>query len=39
MQPIYLHVDNKLPLMIIPDSVAHIDGHPALTYTYVIYKN
>jgi len=38
MKPIYLQVDDKLQLMIIPDSDAHVDGHPVLTYSYAIYK-
>jgi len=32
-------VGNELPLMIIPDSQAYLDGHTVLTYTYSIYKN
>jgi len=39
MKPIYITVGNELPLMIIPDSRAHLDGHTILTYTYSIYKN
>ena len=38
MKPIYITVGNELPLMIIPDSQAHLDGHTILTYTYSIYK-
>jgi len=39
MKPIFITVGNELPLMIIPDSQAHLDGHTILTYTYNIYKN
>jgi len=38
MKPIYITVGNELPLMIIPDSQAHLDGHTILTYTYNLYK-
>lgn len=37
MQPIYLTLKENLNLMIIPDSDAHLDGHPVLTYSYSIY--
>jgi hypothetical protein len=39
MQPIYLQIDNNLPLMVVPESDAHMDGHPVLTYSYAIYRN
>lgn len=39
MKPIYLTVRHDLPLMIIPDSQAHADGHPVLTYTYSIFRD
>jgi hypothetical protein len=39
MKPIYFKVDNHLPLMIVPESDAHMDGHPVLTYSYAIYKD
>ncbi len=39
MKPIHIVVGNELPLLIIPDSQAHLDGHTILTYTYNIYKN
>lgn len=39
MQPIFFTVGTDLPVMIIPDSQAHINGHPVLTYTYSIYRN
>ena len=39
MQPIFFTIGADLPVMVIPDSQAHIDGHPVLTYTYSIYRN
>jgi hypothetical protein len=39
MQPIYLQIDHHLPLMMIPESAAHMDGHPVLTYSYAIYRD
>lgn len=39
MKPIFMTVGQQLHLMIIPDADAHANGHPALTYTYSIYKN
>ncbi|MGI4750693.1 MAG: hypothetical protein ACRYFB_08670 [Janthinobacterium lividum] len=39
MQPIFFTVGAKLRLMVIPDSQAHADGHPVLTYTYSIYRD
>jgi len=39
MQSIFLKIDNDLSLMAIPDTQAHLDGHPVLTYTYSIFKN
>ena len=39
MRPFKLTVAQSLNLTIIPDSDAHMDGHPLLTYSYSIYKN
>ncbi len=39
MQPIYTTIDAGLPIMILPDSMAHFNGHSILTYTYSIYKD
>jgi len=39
MKPIYITVGNNLPLMIIPDSQAHLDGHTIITYTYSVYND
>lgn len=38
MQPLFFKVGADLPVMIVPDSQAHVDGHPVLTYTYSIFK-
>jgi hypothetical protein len=39
MKPIFMTVAAKLPLVVIPDSQAHVDGHPVLTYTYSIFRD
>lgn len=39
MQPIFFTVGTKLPLMVVPNSQAHMDGHPVLTYTYNVYRD
>ncbi|SDF74755.1 hypothetical protein SAMN05216464_1287 [Mucilaginibacter pineti] len=38
MKPIQMTIGDRSPLMIIPDSEAHVDGHPVLTYTYSVYQ-
>lgn len=30
---------NSLPVMVIPDTQAHLDGHAVITYTYSIFKD
>jgi hypothetical protein len=39
MQPIYLEIADKQPVMVIPESDGHMDGHPVLTYSYMLYKD
>ncbi|MBK0380794.1 hypothetical protein [Mucilaginibacter segetis] len=39
MSPIFFTVGTELPVMIIPNTDAHVDGHPVLTYTYNIYRD
>jgi hypothetical protein len=39
MTPLFFTVGAKLPVMIIPNTEAHVDGHPVLTYTYNVYRN
>ena len=39
MEPLYFKLRPALPLIIIPDTLAHIDGHPVLTRTYSIFKD
>ncbi|MDB5010079.1 MAG: hypothetical protein JWQ06_868 [Mucilaginibacter sp.] len=39
MKPLFITVKTQLLLMIIPDSQAHVNGHPVLTYTYNIYRH
>ncbi|GGB09554.1 MULTISPECIES: hypothetical protein [Mucilaginibacter] len=38
MKPFFITIAKNLTLLIIPDSDAHADGHPVLTYTYSIYR-
>lgn len=37
MKPIFFTIDNHLPLKIIPDTQAHLDGHTVLAYNYNIF--
>src|SRR3978361_828729 len=37
MTPLFFTLENRLPLMVIPDTQAHLDGHAILTYTYSIF--
>ena len=37
MTPLFFTLENRLPLMVIPDTQAHLDGHTILTYTYSIF--
>ncbi|RFZ82120.1 hypothetical protein DYU05_15985 [Mucilaginibacter terrenus] len=39
MAPIFFTVGAELPIMIIPNTDAHLDGHAVLTYTYNIYRD
>jgi hypothetical protein len=38
MKPFFITIAKNLALIIVPDSDAHADGHPVLTYTYSIYR-
>ncbi|WP_431200207.1 hypothetical protein ACQ86K_08875 [Mucilaginibacter sp. P19] len=38
MKPFFITIAKNLTLLIVPDSDAHADGHPVLTYTYSIYR-
>jgi len=38
MKPILITVGERLPLIIIPEIDAHMDGHPVLAYTYLIFR-
>jgi len=38
MKPFFITTANNLSLIIMPESEAHADGHPVLTYTYSIYR-
>jgi len=37
MTPLFFTLDSKLPLMVIPDTEAHQNGHTILTFTYSIF--
>jgi hypothetical protein len=37
MKPIFFTLGERLPLMIIPDTQAHLNGHTIITHTYSIY--
>jgi hypothetical protein len=39
MTPIFFKVGQELPVMVIPNTEAHLDGHAVLTYTYNIYHD
>ena len=39
MLPLFFSLSNNVPLMIIPDTQAHLDGHTVLTYTYSIFRD
>jgi len=38
MKPFFVTTANNLSLIIMPESEAHADGHPFLTYTYSIFR-
>ncbi len=37
MKPIFFTINNDLHIMAIPDTDAHLDGHPVITYTYSLF--
>lgn len=37
MKPIFFTLTSKLRLMVIPDTEAHLDGHPVISYTYSLF--
>jgi hypothetical protein len=39
MTPLFFTLGNRLHLMIIPDTEAHLDGHTIITHTYSIFKD
>lgn len=39
MHPLYFTIGNHKKLLIIPDTIAHLDGHAILTFTYSIFKD
>jgi hypothetical protein len=39
MKTLYFTLSNRLQLMVIPDTQAHLDGHAIITHTYSVFKN
>jgi hypothetical protein len=39
MKPIKFTTINNTSLVIIPDTQAHVDGHPVLSFTYSLYRD
>jgi len=39
MKAFYILVNKIMPVIVIPDADAHVDGHPVLTYSYTLYKS
>lgn len=37
MKPIFFTIDNHLPLKIVPDTQAYLDGHTVIAYNYNIF--
>jgi len=37
MKPIFFTIDDHLPLKIVPDTQAHLDGHTVIAYNYNIF--
>ncbi len=37
MKPIFFTIDNSLPLKVVPDTQAHLDGHTVIAYNYNIF--
>jgi hypothetical protein len=39
MSAIFFSIDSDMPVMVVPDTQAHADGHAVITYTYSVYKD
>ena len=39
MNPLFFQLEQGYPLMVIPDTAAHLDGHTIITHTYSIFLN
>jgi hypothetical protein len=39
MSVFYFKIDHKLPIMVVPETTAHLDGHPVLTLEYSLYRD
>lgn len=38
MTPFFCKISSEMTIMVIPDTQAHVDGHPVLTYSYTLYR-
>ena len=38
MTPFFCKLNSETTIMVIPDTQAHVDGHPVLTYSYTLYR-
>lgn len=39
MSAIFFSIDSDMPIMVIPDTQAHANGHAIITYTYSVYRD
>ncbi|CAM3946397.1 hypothetical protein MUGA111182_18750 [Mucilaginibacter galii] len=39
MSAIFFSIDTDMPIMVIPDTQAHANGHDVITYTYSVYRD
>lgn len=39
MSPFFFTINSDMPVMVIPDTQAHMDGHPVVTYSYTLYRS
>ena len=39
MKTLYFTLENNLKVMVIPDTLAHLDGHTIITHTYSVFKD
>jgi|ERR1700761_9221940 len=39
MSVFYFKIGDKFPIMVVPETTTHLDGHPVLTLEYSLYKD